>query len=213
MKILKKAIFWDNDGVLVDTEKYYYEATRQILNKAGLELKKELYIELFLIQAKGAWHLLDPNKYTAEIIEELKTERNKLYCNFLQTSEIVVEGVQEIVAKLAEKYAMAIVTSSRPEHFNIIHSRTGLLKYFKFVLTAEDYTKYKPNPEPYLKALEKMNVSSSDGIVIEDSRRGLIAAKRAGLDCIIIPNELTRSSDFSEADYVLTNIHQILEIL
>ena len=52
MKIHKKAVFWDNDGILVDTEKYYFEATSQILKKAGFELTKELYIDLFLIQAK-----------------------------------------------------------------------------------------------------------------------------------------------------------------
>ena len=205
----KKAIFWDNDGVLVDTEKYYFEATYLTMKKVGFELTKEQYIDLFLIKAIGAWHLLDQNKFSAQQIQQLKAERDNLYNEFLLTRDILIDGVEDIIAKLSEKYMMAIVTSSKPNHFNAIHSRTGLLKYFSFVVTAEDYTNYKPDPEPYLLALKKMGINSSEGLAIEDSRRGLVAAKTAGLDCIIIQNELTMSSDFSEADLIIEDISQL----
>jgi HAD superfamily hydrolase (TIGR01509 family) len=209
----KKAIFWDNDGILVDTEKYYFEATRQILEKVGFKLTKALFIDLFLVQSKGAWHLLDQDKYSPGFIKTLRTERDDLYNEFLLTKEIMVEGIENIVATLAEKYKMAIVTSSKPRHFNAIHSRTGLLKYFEFVITPDDYDKYKPEPDPYLAALKRMEINSSEGIAIEDSRRGLIAAKAAGLDCIIVQNELTETSDFSEADYVLADVRNLTQIL
>jgi len=209
----KKAIFWDNDGVLVDTEKYYFEATYLTMKKVGFELTREQYIKQFLIKATGAWHLLDQNKFSAKHIQQLKAERDNLYNEFLLTRDILIDGVEDIVAKLSEKYKMAIVTSSKPNHFNAIHSRTELLKYFSFVITSEDYTNYKPDPEPYLFALKKMGINSSEGLAIEDSRRGLIAAKKAGLDCIIIQNELTMSSDFSEADVILDNISQVTRIL
>lgn len=209
----KKAIFWDNDGVLVDTEKYYFEATYLTMKKVGFELTKEQYIDLFLIKAVGAWHLLGQNKFSAKHIHQLKEERDNLYNDFLLTKNIIIDGVEDIIAKLSEKYKMAIVTSSKPNHFKAIHSRTELLKYFAFVVTSEEYTNYKPDPEPYLFALKKMGINSSEGIAIEDSRRGLIAAKKAGLDCIIIQNEITMSSDFSEAGLILENISQLALIL
>jgi HAD superfamily hydrolase (TIGR01509 family) len=209
----KKAIFWDNDGVLVDTEKYYFEATYLTMKKVGFEITQEQYIEQFLIQATGAWHLLDQNKFSAKRIQQLKEERDDLYTNFLMTRDILIDGVEDILAKLSEKYKMAIVTSSKPNHFNSIHSRTELLKYFSFVVTSEDYLNYKPDPEPYLFALKKMGVNSFEGLAIEDSRRGLIAAKKAGLDCIIMKNELTMSSDFSDADLILEHISQLTRIL
>ncbi|MBN1415109.1 MAG: HAD family phosphatase [Bacteroidales bacterium] len=208
-----KAIFWDNDGVLVDTEKYFFEATRQVLKKAGVNLTKELYIDLVLIQSKGAWHLLDQQEYSTEFVNNLREERDDLYQELLLTKEIRIEGVEDTVAVLAERYKMAVVTSSKPQHFYAIHSRTGLLKYFNFVITAADYARYKPDPEPYLIALERMGVSCDESIVIEDSRRGLMAAKKAGLECIIIPNEMTRTSDFSEADHVVCDIRELFQVL
>ncbi len=213
MKIPKKAIFWDNDGILVDTEKYYFEANRQILKEAGFELTRALYTELYLNQAKGAWHLLDPEKYPAKSIQNFKKERDDLYHELLMTKDILMDGIDDIVAALSLRYKMAVVTSSRPVHFNAIHGRTGLLRYFQFVITPDDYTKFKPDPEPYFMALNKMGVSPAESIVIEDSRRGLLAAKAAGLQCIIVINEMTRTSDFTEADYVLNNIRGLTRIL
>ena len=74
---------------------------------------------------------------------------------------------------------MAIVTSSPKNHFHIIHSRTGFLEFFDFYLTREDYTNSKPSAEPYLLALQKSGLNSQDVLVIEDSPRGLKAAKAA----------------------------------
>ena len=209
----KKAIFWDNDGVLVDTEKYYFEATVQVMKKVGFELSREQFIDYFLTQATGAWHLLDQHKFTAEDIKQLKVERDAIYNELLLTRDILIDEVKDIVANLSEKYEMAIVTSSKPHHFNAIHSRTGLLKYFSFVVTSSEYKNYKPNPEPYLVALKKIGLPAADVVVIEDSRRGLIAAKGAGLDCIIIDSEFTHNSDFSEADLKLQHISHLTMIL
>ena len=209
----KKAIFWDNDGILVDTEKHYFEANRRILKNAGFNLTQSLYTELYLNQSKGAWHLLDPEKYPAESIQNFKKVRDHLYHELLMTKDILMDGIEDILAALSLRYKMAVVTSSKPVHFNAIHARTNLLKYFHFVITPEDYTKFKPDPEPYLMALHKMGVSPAESIVIEDSRRGLLAAKAAGLECIIIRNELSRTSDFTEADYVLNHIRGLTRIL
>jgi beta-phosphoglucomutase-like phosphatase (HAD superfamily) len=81
------------------------------------------------------------------------------------------------------------------------------------VITPENYTQYKPNPEPYLVAINKMGIEPEEGIVIEDSLRGLTAAKAAGLQCIVVPGELTRTSDFSKADYILDDIRNLMAVL
>jgi HAD superfamily hydrolase (TIGR01509 family) len=209
----KKAIFWDNDGILVDTEKYYFEANQKILAKTGLILTKEMYTELYLTRAKGAWHLLDPKIYSELDIENLRKERDSLYNEMLLTREIIMEGIESLLMAMTGKYRMAIVTSSKTRHFNSIHSRTGLLKYFEFVITADDYTRFKPDPEPYLTAIQRIGVTSQEGIAVEDSRRGLLAAKAAGLDCIIVKNELTESCDFTEADCVLDHIGELRKVL
>jgi haloacid dehalogenase superfamily, subfamily IA, variant 3 with third motif having DD or ED len=213
MPVTKKAIFWDNDGVLVDTERYYFEATRCILNSEGIDLTQKLYVEFLLKQSIGAWHLLDPQKYSADAISDLRTKRDELYRELLLTRDILIEGVDEVVSELSRKYRMAIVTSSKPGHFQAIHSHTGLLRFFEFAVTADDYTHFKPDPEPYLAAMKRMGVSPEEAIAIEDSPRGLVAATSAGLNCIIIKNELTQTCDFSSATHVLDNIQQLLDVL
>lgn len=205
----KEAILWDNDGVLVDTEKYFYEAARQILKKAGFDFTRRMFTELVLIKAIGPWHLLKEHGYDDDAILRMKAERDDLYFHYLKTEEILIDGVEEILQKLSDKVTMGIVTSSKPRHFYAIHSRTNILKYIDFVITPDDYKWYKPDPEPYLAGWEKTNLEKEHCVVVEDSRRGLLSAKAAGLDCIVIPNEMTIHSDFSEADILLNHIMEL----
>ena len=195
-----KAILWDNDGVLVDTEHLYFRATRQILAQVGVDLTRELYVELLLNQAKGAWHLAAERGVTRPEIERLRKERNALYSEFLRKEQTVIDGAEETLARLYGKFVMGIVTSSRRDHFEIIHQSTNLLQYLDFILTSDAYTKFKPDPEPYLLAVERTGLEKHECIVVEDSGRGLAAAKNAGIKCWVILNRLTEGCDFSGAN-------------
>lgn len=208
-----KVILWDNDGVLVDTEKFYYLANKKLLSRYGVNLTEDLFRDLYLTRSIGAWHLIPKLDSEPMDIPELKKERNAIYLRMLQTEEFRINGVEEALTALKEKYIMGIVTSSRREHFEMIHSRTGFIRFFKLILTNEDYDKSKPDPEPYLKALEMLETEPKDGLVIEDSERGLIAAKRAGMTCWVIPNHLSSHGDFSKADKILSNIGEVAELL
>ena len=208
-----KAIFWDNDGVLVDTERLYFAATYQILATVGITLSKEQFIELILVQGKGAWHLAANNGVSPRCIEELRNQRDDLYGKMLCQECSIIDGTREVLEALHGRYLMGIVTSSRTCHFNLIHEYLGLLKYFNFVLTGDDYTNFKPDPEPYLLAVRKSGFQKEECIAIEDSERGLISAKRAGISCMVIPTELTKTGNFSQADKILGNIKEVLEEL
>jgi HAD superfamily hydrolase (TIGR01509 family) len=208
-----KAIFWDNDGVLVDTEHLYFRATQEILSSVGFELTEKQFIELFLIEARGAWHLVQQMGFSPEEVEQLRQTRNKLYCDLLLKEKLLIEGVEEVLAELHGKYTMGIVTSSLKEHFDIIHQSTGLLKYFDFVVSSGDYTKYKPDPEPYRVALQKTGLRAEECIAIEDSLRGLLSATGAGIRCYVIPHRLTHTSDFASAFKVLNHVRELLDEL
>lgn len=208
-----KAIFWDNDGVLVNTEHIYFEATQRILATIGIPLTPDQYLELFLVQGKGAWHLAEEKGFTAREIEALRSQRNTLYGQLLAEAPLVIDGVDRVLGSLHGRYVMGVVTSCRKDHFDVIHRNTGLLKYFDFVLTGEDYKHVKPDPEPYLKAVEKSGCGPEACLAVEDSLRGLTAAKAAGIKCIVVPTPLTRASNFDAADRVLENLHEILRFL
>jgi HAD superfamily hydrolase (TIGR01509 family) len=210
---MTKAILWDNDGVLVDTEHLYFEATRHVLNSVGIPLTEEQYIELFLVQNRGAWHLAEQQGATQNQIERLRDERNALYAQWLSRAPRLVDGITDVLDMLRGKYVMGIVTSSRRDHFDLIHQSTGLLKYFDFVLAAGDYTRSKPDPDPYLKAIERSGAGRDECIAIEDSERGLESATQAGIRCIVVPSRLTRGCAFARAHCILGSASEIPALL
>ncbi len=108
---------------------------------------------------------------------------------------------------------MGVVTSSRRDHFDLIHARSGLRRFFDFVVTGDDVAHTKPNPEPYLKALEVSGRKAGECVAIEDSERGLAAAKAAGLECWVVPHALTRNGDFRSADRVLASLAEVVALL
>jgi HAD superfamily hydrolase (TIGR01509 family) len=208
-----KTLFWDNDGVLVDTEKLYYEATKRILGQEGVILTKELFVDNILKLSLGVWFLLEDKGYSEKQISELRKKRNGLYTELLQKNELLIPGVKETVKKLSQRYGMAIVTSSHRDHFETIHAKTDIIDYFDFYLTREQYKNSKPDPEPYLTALKRSGATPDEVLVIEDSERGLKSAVSAGLNCLIIRNELSANSNFTSALKVLNSVRELSDYL
>ncbi|MFA7330473.1 MAG: HAD family phosphatase [Candidatus Delongbacteria bacterium] len=208
-----KAIFWDNDGVLVDTERLYFQATREVLGQAGIELTPAQYLEWFMVQGTGAWHLAAERGFPPAAIDRMRQERNARYSDLLGREPLVIPGVREVLEALHGSYTMGIVTSSEREHFEIIHRSSGLLPYFQFVLTNGDYTHSKPHPEPYLLAVERSGFRKAECLVVEDTERGLTAALAAGLACVVVPTDLTRRCAFAGARHVLESITELPTVL
>jgi HAD superfamily hydrolase (TIGR01509 family) len=208
-----KAILWDNDGVLVDTEHLYCEATRQVFAAAGITLGNDDFREMFLTGNMGAWQRLIAQGRTAAEIARIRDERNDIYGALLRGRDHAVAGVHEVLQALHGRYAMGVVTSSRRDHFEIIHSTSGLLPYFDFVLTREQYVNSKPDPEPYLAGIAKTGFGAAQCLAVEDTPRGLTAATGAGAQCVVIPNALTASGDFGAAYKILRHIRELPAIL
>lgn len=208
-----KAILWDNDGVLVDTEGLYFEATRQSLADAGVELSRELYADISLRQGRSAFDVLRERGVSDDTIEQVRTTRDDRYSALLQSRPLLIDGVEETLASLHGSIRMGVVTSSRKVHFDLIHRSTGILDYFELVLTREDYRQSKPNPEPYRTALERAGLAAQECVVVEDTERGMLSAVAAGIPCLVIPNALNREGDFSAAREVLTNVREVAHVV
>ncbi len=210
---MKKYILFDSDGILVDTEQYYYKASVEILAEIGLDLTFEDFREVSLIQGKGVWNAF-PDRLTDEAeISKLRAKRDVLYHSMIESEPISIPNVETVIDELHSEYKMAIVTSALKNDFLAIHERTGFLSRFEFYLANGEYPKGKPNPDPYLTALAKFDGDVSEAVVIEDSLRGVQAGVSAGITTIAIPTEMTKGSDFSIADYVLDSISELPALL
>jgi len=183
-----RAVFWDNDGVLVDTERLYFQATRELLQRADVTLTEELFQRISLREGRSAFALAEAKGVPQDEIERLRLERNSRYTELLRNGVAVMDGVRETLDLLREKVILAIVTSSQRSHFETIHETTGLLPFFDFILTRDDYVLSKPDPEPYRLAVHRSGCRPEECIVVEDSERGLQSALAAGIRCMIVPN-------------------------
>ena len=143
----------------------------------------------------------------------MRIERNNLYTKLLKNKVPIIDWVKEVLEKLHWKIWMWVVTSSRSDHLDIIMESTWLKKYFDFFITTDDVVNEKPDPEAYLKALQKVKYLPSQCLVIEDTERGLTAAKSAWLTCFVIPNELSKNNDFSRADKLLWNVRDLIDLI
>ncbi len=204
-------ILWDNDGVLVDTEGLYFRATQTVLATVGIHLKSEHFINISLRQGQSTFKLAAEQGIPAEAIACMRAERDRLYVSFLQTEPCLIDGVEETLRSLHGRVRMGVVTSTRRQHFEIAHARTGLGKYFDFVVTLEDYRHSKPNPEPYLTTINRYGLEPEQCIVVEDTERGLAAATAAGLECMIVRTEWSKDGDFSKASKVLDSIRDVAD--
>ncbi len=194
-------LLWDHDGVLVDTEYWYFKATQQKLAEGGLHIDQAAWVAN-MTTGKSFWDRVEEGA-------RLRDERNALYQNYLRREDIEIDGVVDVLTSLGDEHSMAIVTTARRADFELIHAQRDIRGHFDFVLTVEDYPRSKPAPDPYLTALERFGAKADDAVVIEDSGRGLAAAVAAGVRCVIVKNAFTRSHDFSAAWRIVEHIGEV----
>jgi len=207
----KKYILFDNDGVLVETEIWYYEASKRALKEFfDVELEFEEYMDI-MTAGEGVWVAAKNASDTEKTIA--RNQRDMYYQEYLRTEDIAIENVHTILKELQKQYKMGIVTTSRRVDFEIIHKNSGITEFMEFVLCVEDYPRSKPHPDPYLKGLELFGATKEETIIIEDSQRGLISANRAGIDCVIVHNEFTKTQDFSKSLCKIENLTGLIKIL
>jgi HAD superfamily hydrolase (TIGR01509 family) len=208
----RRYILWDHDGVLVDTERWYFVATRDVLDGLGIDLPQETYLE-YMTRGQPCWDLCRARGMSDEEVSRYRGLRNSIYQEHLRTQTIEVDGVADVLSTLSRSFEMAVVTTARREDFELIHRSRDLLGFFRFVLTVEDYRRAKPHPDPYLAGLERLGARPDQTVAIEDSARGLHSTLAAGLDCIVARSPFTASQDFSGAWRVVDSIRQVPGIL
>jgi len=209
---MKNFILFDNDGVLVETELWYFHANEKAMKELGVTLELEYYLEL-MKHGGNWWELAMQRGVSLEEVNRARERRSRYYQHYLRTENIYIEGVEEVIRELSEHYRMGIVTTSRRVDFELIHHEKKLTRYMEFVLCEEDYSRAKPHPDPYLKGLELLSAHPNDTIVVEDSQRGLTSAVHAGIECAIIKNDFTASHDFSAATYRIDSLNDLKALL
>ena len=210
-----KTILFDNDGVLVDTEGVFYEACRIMLKEFGTDLDERTFAEISMVQGKSLADMIMDLGYSAEIAEAAREKRNLIYDEMLaeRGRSLVIPNVPEVLEKLHAHYKIGVVTCCQTMHFKRIHDASGLRQYFDFVVGDDDFTHHKPHPEPYLTALARSGFTAEEALAVEDSERGIISAKRAGITAAAIPRGISKYGNFALADHRFGSILELADFL
>jgi len=209
---VKKYILFDHDGVLVDTEFWYYQAGERALADIGFTQDKGQYIR-DMTRGQATWAQARAAGVDEQTISRQREVRNAYYQEYLRTEAIEIEGVVETLAELSKYVRMAIVTTAKRADFAVIHEKRRITQFMDFVLDREDYTLAKPHPEPYLTGLQRFSATKEETLVVEDSSRGLNSAMAAGIDCAIVHNDFTKAQDFSQATYRIDTLSELKGII
>jgi len=201
-------ILWDQDGVLVDSERWYFEATRHELATLGVDLSAAEYQRL-QVSGLSTWDAARQCGAGEAAIAAARVRRDLLYQESLRTRPIEIDGIGEVLATLGRSHRMAIVTTARREDFDLIHATRDLMQHMEFAVMLGDYVRAMPHPEPYLVARARFGARPEEAVAVEDSRRGLLAARAAGVACFMVRNRFNAGDAFPEAAGIVGSIREL----
>jgi len=192
-----KAILFDLDGTITDTEKLYRRFYKQAFNHFGFDVTDE---QILSLRSLGKPYCIDRffEWFGDKLhVTELKQYRNKLMDDFIANNGIEVKkGMRELIIWLKENNYMVVLTTAcdyKTASFRL--NKIGLIKYFDHIICANDVKFGKPAPDTYLKAVNYLKLDPKECLAIEDSPNGVKSAVSAGLNTIMIPDQTPPTQD------------------
>lgn len=213
-----RAVIFDFDGVIADTEPLHFEGLRRTLAAIDIPLTESDYYAHYLGFDDRGCILealrLNQRPTTEPIVRDLMQKKAAAYLASIQDHLVIFPGVREFVEEAAAAYPIAIASGALRPEIELILEQAGIRKAFRHITSAEDVTRSKPHPEPFLHALAGLNrqqtslaVAPDACLVIEDSLPGIRAAKAAGMTVLAVTNTHT-VQDLHEADAISPNLRE-----
>ncbi len=210
-----KAIIFDLDGTLIDTDAIAHHSAQKAFLTIGYTLTNSDLKWLVARHPKDfvphllTEHQLDISK-SDEIVKSFRTNYHLLWDNDVSLKP----GAKEVCLALIQKgINLSLATTSSNLTVEKFIDKFGFKNIFTNITTSDEVTKLKPDPEPYLVAKNKLPFDTEEILVVEDSHAGLLSAKGAGLTVAVIPSEFTKDQDHSIADHFLENLEDVLNLI
>lgn len=205
-----KAVIFDMDGVIAETEPVHDKADKATLLKYGVRLSDEELHRYTGTTAKFMFKELIEKYRLNTTVEKIFREKEKILFELLEEDTQPTKGVIELLHKLKEiGIRLAIASSAHMRLIEYVLQRLEITHLFDATVGAEDVEHSKPNPKIFLIAAKRLNVSPDECLVVEDAKVGVEAAKSAGMKCLGYINPSSGNQDLSEADFVTDDFSRV----
>jgi len=206
-----RALVFDFDGLILDTETSVYEAWRTVYEEHGHVLPKDRWLTRIGTDGSAFDPLAELCTRVGGPLDAEQIRRRRMAFHRAHIAQLdQMPGVQACLEYArAESFGTAIASSSPGSWVNGHLERLGLAHFFDQVVTVEHVEAAKPAPDLYLRATELLGVDPGDAIALEDSPNGVESAKAAGLFCVAVPGPMTRTLSFASADAVLSSLDEL----
>ena len=203
-----RALIFDFDGLILDTETSVYEAWRTVYEEHDQVLPKDRWLTRIGTDGSAFDPLVELRARVGQALDAERIQRRRIAFHRAHTARLdQMPGVRACLEYArAESISTAIASSSSYDWVNGHIERLGLAHFFDQLVTIEHVEAAKPAPDLYLRATELLGVDPGDAIALEDSPSGVQSAKAAGLFCIAVPGPMTRTLSFEAADAVLASL-------
>ena len=209
-----RAVLFDHDGTLVDSEPIHYQLWVQVLRRYGVMISEEVFNSVCAGMPTLANAVDLVKRYNLPVqAENLAEEKHTITKEFLaENAYPLMPGVQKAIQALIKQgLTLAIVTGANQHSVGATVRTYSFDRHFAYVISADDVQKSKPAPDCYLLALEKLGLRPEECLAIEDTEHGLRAASQAGIPCLVLPTELSMNHDFSLATVVVKEMSQVVQ--
>ena len=209
-----KALLFDFDGTLVDTERFHFDMMNEFLKPYEGHITWEEYLEVFMGVPFSNNTPMLVERFKLPMTPSQLVEQNARFIEqATQTRSVaLMPGVAEVLEQL-KGMRKVIVTGSGKDSVTHSIKRLGWSDLFEFWVTFDDVKNSKPHPESYLKAIEKLGVKKDEVVVFEDTRNGTASAKAAGLMCLAIQQNASYHSQLSQADRIFSSMTEAIDFL
>jgi beta-phosphoglucomutase len=214
-----RAVIFDFNGIIVDDEPIHFRLFQKVLGEEGIVLTEEAYYARYLgFDDRGAFTagfrengrpLDDTN------LHRLIDRKAAYYQDAIREQVAIFPGVKDLVASLGGILPLGVASGALRQEIETILQTAGLLDHFDVIVSAEDVTRGKPEPEIFLKALAAFNapqknspIGPADCVVIEDSKEGVRGARRAGMKCLAVTNSHPAEL-LGEANAVVSSLEEV----
>jgi HAD superfamily hydrolase (TIGR01509 family) len=207
-----KALIFDLDGLLADTECLHCRAYQMALLEYDIELNEADYAEHWVRFGGGIGDWLTRQGLTLDP-GSIRLRKSKHYLDLLASSLRPMDGALELLGACHGKRRIALASSSYRDAVDGVLNGLGIAGFFDVVVSGLDVARVKPAPDIFLKAARDLGVEPAECLVLEDAEKGVLAAHHAGMRCVAVPNPYTRHHDFSKAARVCESLREITEEL